>query len=165
MGKLFDVALEWLNEEEWSFIEHRSEDGQNAWARAGYTADNAKFDIVFDAYEDIEQFFVYIYFTVSVPEAKRLAVAELFARLNWSMRIGNFELDMDEGHIRCKAFIDVEGATLVSTMITNLLRPVLSSSDKNFPLIMQVCYSDKTVSQVLGLEEKSAELTEVKTLQ
>ena len=165
MGKLFDVALEWLNEEEWSFTEHKSEDGQNAWARAGYSADNAKFDIVFDAYEDIEQFFVYIYFTVSVPEAKRLAVAELLTRLNWGMRIGNFELDMDEGHIRCKAFIDVEGAALVSTMITNLLRPALSSSDKNFPRIMQLCYSDKTVSQVLELDEKPAELKEVKTLQ
>jgi hypothetical protein len=30
---------------------------------------------------------------------------------------------------------------------------------------MQLCYSDKTVSQVLGLDEKPAELKEVKTLQ
>ncbi|HRH91526.1 MAG TPA: YbjN domain-containing protein [Agitococcus sp.] len=164
MSKLFDVALEWLNQEEWSFSEHRSDDSDNAWIKANYVADNARFDIVFDVYEDIEIFSLYIYFPVNVPENKRLAVADLLTRINWGMRVGNFELNMDDGLIRCKAVVDIEGSTLVTTMITNMLRAVLSTADKYFPMIMQVCYSDKTAKDLLATED-SALTEEVKTLQ
>ncbi len=164
MGKLFDVALEWLNEEEWSFSEYRSEDNDNAWTKASYVADNARFDIVFDVYENIEIFAIYIYSPVNVPENKRLEVSELLTRLNWGMRVGNFELNMDDGLVRCKAVVDIEGSTLVTTMITNMLKAVLSTADKYFPMIMQICYGDKTAKELLSIEEPP--VTEIaKTLQ
>ena len=51
---------------------------------------------------------------IRVAEEQRQIVAELLARINYGLNIGNFELDMTDGEIRYKTSIDVEGGELTS---------------------------------------------------
>jgi hypothetical protein len=65
------------------------------------------------------------------------------------MRIGNFELDFDDGEIRYKTSIDVEGGELSSKMIDNLLRANLSTINRYFAGLMELIYGDKPASDVI----------------
>ena len=59
------------------------------------------------------------------------------------MRIGNFELDFDDGEIRYKTSIDVEGGELIDKMIDNLLRANLTTTDRYFGGLMELIYGDR----------------------
>ncbi len=173
MGKLFDVALEWLNENDWDYTEHHRDNGDN-WTRSSYSADNSKFDVVLDAREETKLFFVYVYFPVHVPQKNRVDVSELLTRINYNLNIGNFELDMGDGQIRYKVSVDIEGSELVTKMVQNMINVALSMSDTYIPAVMHICYGNKTPIEALNiLQENSAEteaisaikVNEVKTIQ
>ena len=74
----------------------------------------------------------YSYLPVNVPVDKMVAAAEFVTRANRGMRIGNFELDYDDGEVRYKTSLDVEGGELSSKMIDNLLRANLSTTNRYF---------------------------------
>jgi hypothetical protein len=50
----------------------------------------------------------YSYLPVNAPPEKITEVAEFVARANRGMRIGNFELDYDDGEIRYKTAVHVD---------------------------------------------------------
>jgi len=57
----------------------------------------------------------------------RLAMAEYLTRVNWGMRNGNFELNMDDGEIRYKSYVHIgqekpdPGAARLATMLPFLM--------------------------------------------
>ena len=67
-------------------------------------------------------------------------MAEFVTRANRGMRIGNFELDFDDGEIRYKTSMDVEGGDLTDKMIDNLLRANLTTTDRYFTGLYWSCY-------------------------
>ena len=148
MGKLFDVAVEWLKEDDWSYSEFTRDNGDK-YTRSGYSGDNSKFELVLDAREETQIFFVYVYFPLKVPEKNRLAVSELMTRINYNLKIGNFEFDMKDGEIRYKTSVDIEGSELVTKMIHSMVSASLSTSDTYFPAVMHICYGNKTAVEAL----------------
>ena len=156
MGKLFDVAVEWLQEDDWSYSESERDNGDK-FSRSSYTGENSNFDLVLDAREASEVFFVYVYFPVKVPEKNRLIVSELLTRINFGLKIGNFELDMGDGEIRYKVSVDVEGSELVTKMVLNMVSAALSTSDSYFPAVMHVCYGNKTATEAIDALKDQAE--------
>ena len=80
---------------------------------------------------------------------KTAAQAEFVTRANRGMRIGNFELDFEDGEIRYKTSIDIEGGELTNTMIHNLLQANLSTMDRYFPGIMELIYSEKSPKELI----------------
>ena len=53
-----------------------------------------------------EHFLVYAYIKNNANEEHRLAVADFISRANYGLRNGNFEIDMRDGEIRYKCFVD-----------------------------------------------------------
>ena len=155
MGKLYDVVVTWLHEGDWEFVENQRDNGDH-WTRSRYKADNATFDLVLETSEAQEEFFVYVYWPTRVPPDRCGAVAELMARINYGMRLGNFELDMRDGEIRYKVSVDVEGAQLVPQMIENMVRAALSTADRYAPAIMSCSYGDKNALDALRVVREEA---------
>lgn len=147
MGKLFDVAVSWLEDNDWSFSQYETE--KSVYAVANYQADHSTYKLVLEAYEKIDFFFVYAYISAKVPEKKYTAVAELLTRINFGLTIGGFQFDMNDGTIRYKCSVDVEGSSLSPEMVNSMVGAALSSADEYFPAIMQITYADKTPLQVL----------------
>ncbi|MDO5299554.1 MAG: YbjN domain-containing protein [Clostridia bacterium] len=64
---------------------------------------------------------------LAADENSRLAVAEYLTRVNFNMRNGNFELNMDDGEIRFKTYVHVgkqpldSGAAKLSVMLPFLM--------------------------------------------
>ena len=65
--------------------------------------------------------------TLAADKNSRLAVAEYLTRVNFNMRNGNFELDMETGEIRFKTYVHVgggrpdRGATRLAVMLPFLM--------------------------------------------
>jgi hypothetical protein len=75
---------------------------------------------------------------VTVPEPKRAAMAELIARANYGVTIGNLELDMSDGEVRCKTSLDVTGDRLSHPLLHSLVLANLKVMHHYLPAIRAV---------------------------
>jgi hypothetical protein len=81
-------------------------------------------------------------YDADVPSDKRGAVAEYTARANYGLVIGNFELDMDSGHVRYKTSVDLEGAIIEQVLFKNLIYANLTTADRYYPGLLKVLWGD-----------------------
>lgn len=137
MGRVFDSVVAFLQEDNWHYEELPGESA----IRFGFTGKNARYDCFGRANEDHEIFVFYTIVPVRVPEAQRNTVAELLARINYGLNIGNFEMDMSDGEIRYKTSIDVEGGELTARMVETLIAVNISTTDRYFPSFADVLYA------------------------
>ncbi len=72
------------------------------------------------------------------------------------MIMGNFEMDIDDGEIRYKTSIDVEGSDLTPPLIRQVVYANLIITDRYHNGVMRVLYSDDTPLQALELVEREA---------
>jgi hypothetical protein len=85
-----------------------------------------------------------------IPEDRRVAVAEVLARINARLWVGNFELDFVDGEVRHRVSIDVENGWLSEKMVDNMMGFTLSSMDRYHQAIMRVAFGG--VEPVAALE-------------
>jgi hypothetical protein len=89
-----------------------------------------------------DQFVFYSICPVNAPENKRTAIAEFITRANYGTIIGNFELDYDDGEIRYKTSIDVEGSNLTFDLIKQLVYTNVTMMNEYLPGILSVIEGD-----------------------
>lgn len=103
---------------------------------------------------ELEQVLVHVYYPTIVPVDRRMLVAEFLMRANYGLRLGNFEMDLDDGEVRFKASVDVEGGELTDPMIYNLIRTAVGLSNRYHPGIMALCFSESTPrEEIYRIEE------------
>lgn len=137
MGRVFDSVIAFLREDDWKYEEIPDE----LAIRFAFSAKNARFECFGRTNEDHEIFVFYSIVPVRAPAEQRTQVAELLARINYGLNIGNFELDMNDGEIRYKTSIDVEGGDFSSRMVETLISVNISTTDRYFPSLMDVIYA------------------------
>ncbi len=137
MGRVYESVLAFLQEDNWRYEEIPGETA----VRLSFTGQNARYDCFGRINEAHEVFVFYSIIPVRVPEAQRPLVAELLARINYGLNIGNFELDMNDGEIRYKTSIDVEGGDLTPRMAETLIAVNISTTDRYFPSFADVMYA------------------------
>ena len=94
------------------------------------------------ALEEREQFVFYSVCPVSAFEEQRPAMAEFLARANDGLILCNFELDFDDGEIRYKTSIDVEGAELSQALIRQVVYSNVATMDAYLPGVLALLYGD-----------------------
>lgn len=92
-----------------------------------------------------------------MPLEQRLLMAEFLTRVNYGLKIGNFEMDFKDGEIRYKTSIAVEGDRLTSPLVRELVCHNLSIMDNYFPGIMKVIYGGMSPEDALAETEKFEE--------
>lgn len=65
-------------------------------------------------------------------------MAEFLTRANYGLMIGNFEMDFNDGEIRYKTSIDVEGDNLSSALLKQLVYANVMTMDQYLPGIIAV---------------------------
>ncbi len=70
-----------------------------------------------------------------IPSQRRMAVAEVLTRANYGLMIGNFELDLDDGEVRFKTSVDVEGTRLTIPLIRQVVNVNVATLDRYWPAI------------------------------
>lgn len=123
--------------------------------RALFMGANGQVDCYAQVRIDLEQFLFYVVMPMRAPQQVRPAVAEFLTRANYGLRIGNFEMDYEDGEIRYKSSLDFEGATLTPALIRNTMYPGVQTMDRYLPGILSVIYGGKTPEQAVAEIEES----------
>jgi hypothetical protein len=91
---------------------------------------------------------------VSARDLKiRPLVAEVLARANHGMSIGNFDIDMDSGEMHFQIGQVIRGRELDDDTIGGVFSAALSTADRYFPAIMRVMFAGHTPADAVYLSE------------
>lgn len=146
-AQILNTLVAFFEEIDWDF---QWLDGMSALTMS-FSGHNGNWLCYAQAREPQQQFVFYSVSPVNVPPAKRATVAEFITRANYGMIIGNFELDYDDGEVRYKTSIDVEGADLEPPLIRQMVYANLIIFDRYLPGLMSVIYGG--VSPVMAVQQ------------
>ena len=102
------VAGECLDEHGWAY-EELDDDTALGWRMSGPDGTWSSFAV---ARESERRFAVYSVLDDGIGEPLRADAAQLVARVNWGLPLGNWELDLDDGSLRFKTSIELGGEPL-----------------------------------------------------
>jgi len=115
--------------------------------RAGFIGENGQYTCYAQALVDPELFAFYVISPFKVPPDLRPAAAEFLTRVNYGMRVGNFEMDYSDGEVRYKSALLFDGVPLNETLIRNTIYPAVRTMDRYQPGLMRLVYGGATPEQ------------------
>jgi len=143
---LFEVVEQFFSEDEWYYVRM---DGQTL-LQANFAGKNGRLNCFAQTNEEQFIFFFYTICPVNITEDRRLMVAEFITRANYGLKVGNFEMDMDDGEARFKTSIDVEKSELTRMLVSNLVYINVWTMDRYLPGILSVAYGSETPRQAIN---------------
>lgn len=105
MGKIYDAMANFFKKDDWPATQV---EGQTAMSM-NFQGQNGRWGCLGRVDEDKQLVLFYSYCPIKAPEDKRPILADFLTRANYGLYVGNFELDYNDGEIRYKTSIDVEG--------------------------------------------------------
>lgn len=155
MATLLETAADYLQKEDWGF----ETDLENSVLRGSVSGDNVTLNWYVHVIEneEINSVRAYTPLPLNIPEARRVAVAELLARINRRMANGNFELDFSDGEIRFGVVLDLMDGVLTQAMFMRIFMLSLQGCDYYFPTIMGVLYGGTSPALALEMLEMEGE--------
>ena len=146
---IYKAVLNFFKTEEWEFVEEEDE----LMLYMNFKGENGECVCLAKVKEEENQFIFYSLYPQAVPQDKRLAIAEFITRANYGTILGNFELDFDDGEIRYKTSIDVEGDNLSFALIKQMVYANVMMMDEYLPGIMAVIEGEVEVKEAILLVE------------
>lgn len=78
---------------------------------------------------------------VRVPPERRQAAAEYLVRANYGLMNGCFEMDLNDGEVRCRVSLDYEEIERLSDrQLSNLVQPAVHLCDRYLPGLLRVAH-------------------------
>ncbi len=138
MSELFETLKSFFFDDEWFYVEVDN----RPLLRLNHWGENGRFSCQAEINEDQQIFYFYSYFPVNVPPEKRADVAEFITRANYGMRVGNFELDYEDGEVRFKTSVDVENVEMSQALVSNHVYANVWTMDRYLPGLFAVIYGN-----------------------
>ena len=135
---LFDVMVKYFERDGWPY---EQVEGQTI-LRLGYRADEIAWTCYAQALLDDQQFAFYSIAPVKVSPARLARVAEYITRANFSLILGNFEMDWETGEVRYKTSIDVEDDRLSYALWRPVVYANVFITERYLPGLIAVVYED-----------------------
>lgn len=145
----FTTLGEFLDADGW----YPQQIGEEHVYRMGFAGKNGQMTCLAAILVDYEQLLFYVIASVRAPETARSAVAEFITRVNYGLRIGNLEMDFDDGEVRYKSSLDFGGETLTAGLVKNAIYPAVQLMDLYLPGLMNVIHEGRSpIDAIAGLE-------------
>ena len=149
MGAILDALTTFFKEENWAFSQ--VEGKPVLWM--DFPGRNGRWTCFAREDEEKQIFLFHSYLPVKAPEDKRPVLADFLTRANYGLYIGNFEMDFNDGEVRYKTSIDVEGTELNHALIKGAVYANVAIMDKYLPGIMSVIYGGSSPTEAIALVE------------
>jgi hypothetical protein len=146
MSELFDVVQAFFTEDEWSFSQLEG----RPTLQLVFQGENGRWTCYAQVREAQAQFVFYSILPPTVPPAKRAEVAEFLTRANYGLVIGNFEMNLDDGEVRYKTSLDVEGDRLSPALIRQVVYSNIFVTDRYLPGLMSVIYGSQSPADAIA---------------
>lgn len=92
---------------------------------------------------------------MNVPEDRRAAVSEYITRVNYTLLLGNFQMDLSDGELSYKTVGVFEEETgLPDSVVTRLTYVGFNMFDKYMPGVFAIIYGGKTPAEAFAEIEK-----------
>jgi len=153
MGELFDSIRKFFTDDEWYFMQL----DEQTVLQMGFQGTNGKWTCYAQVNEEQRLFFFYSVCPINVPEERRPQVAEYITRANYGLKIGNFELDFEDGEVRYKTSVDVENDDLTQALVSNHVYANTWTMDRYLPGLLAVVYGDVQPKDAIEQVEKGEE--------
>jgi hypothetical protein len=147
-----EVVRDYFNEEEWEFVKL---DEEEEVFQVKYEGANGLWSCYAYANDEASELMFYSICPMAAPPEKLLLIAEFLSRANFGLKIGNFELDFEDGEIRYKTSIDVENDRLSVALVRNLVYCNLQTMDKYLPGIIGVMNNLSPEEAIARVESKN----------
>ncbi|MCX4243745.1 YbjN domain-containing protein [Paraliomyxa miuraensis] len=105
------------------------------------------------AEEQAEQVMFYSVVLETVVAERRNEVMRFVTMANYGMQVGNFELDLEDGEVRLKTSIDVEGVPLDDRLLHNLVELNLMMMGLYFEGLIAVMHGEATAEEAIAQVE------------
>ncbi|MTJ08140.1 YbjN domain-containing protein [Anabaena sp. UHCC 0204] len=153
---MLTTIINFFLEDDWTFTKIEGETS----LRLGFQGDNGTWNCYAKVREEQKQFVFYSICPFKVEEDKRLTISEFITRANYGMINGNFEMDFNDGEIRYKTSIDVDGDQLSSALIKNIVYANVTMMDEYLPGIINVIESDIYPELAINKIEQNEEINQ-----
>ena len=142
---LFEAMVDFFKSDDWPYIQLED----RPVLSLNYNGKHANWTCYAQAREEQQQVIFYSVCPVTAPVERRAALAEFITRANYGLIIGNFELDFEDGEIRYKTSLDVEGLTLSAAVIKNLINANVSTMDQYLPGLLTLLFADVSPREMI----------------
>lgn len=143
MGRILDQIRKFI-EDEFDADGLEPNDGDDAIMFRYVDDDDREWGCLAIGDDQSEQLMFYSVWSERVPEARRRDVMEFVTRANYGLPVGNFEMDLDDGEVRVKTAIDVDGIELTPQLCGNLVDANLAVMDRYFDGLDRVINAQAT---------------------
>lgn len=109
------------------------------------------------AEEQSEQVIFYSVVLENTPPEHMPEVMKFVTLANYGMQVGNFELDLEDGEVRFKTAIDVEGVELSDGLLRNLVELNIMMMGLYFDGLLAVMRGGMTADQAIAEVEEDSE--------
>jgi hypothetical protein len=149
---LFDRVCDYLTEKDWAYSTH----GDHQCLSFGLRLHNGNVRVVAETVQGDEwsRALVYCMYPTFVPVPRLAAVAEAIARINYTVIFGNFEMDLRDGEVRVRTFVESD-LFLGEDMIDRAFRTALDLANQYQAPIMAIAYGNASASDVLEMASNS----------
>jgi len=149
---LLDVVLRFFQEDQWNFqtIEGKS------LIRAGYRGEHGTWICYVRVEEENCLLLFHSSMGLNIPPEYRSAAAEYLTRANLLLPVGNFEMNMDTGDIRCKTSVETPEWELTVAMVRALAYANLRAMDRFFPGLLAVIHGGLSPASAIARVESQA---------
>jgi hypothetical protein len=149
VGEIFDTLTQFFQQEAWAYAQLETQPA----LQMRFQGKNGRWECYAQAREEQAQCVFYSVSPNNVPEDKRPAVAEFLTRANYGLIVGNFEMDWNDGEIRYKTSLDVEGDRLTPALVKQMVYANVLLMDQYLPGLMAVLYGHATPAQAVAQVE------------
>jgi hypothetical protein len=121
-----------------------------------FRGDVGNFRVFAQVDSDIQLFQVFGYSPIRIPEGARPAIAQAVARANYGLRVGKFELDLDDGEIRFQTSHILHDDAVGQDVIDRLIGNTMSMLDLYLPAFLSVVYGNEDPKDAIACVEAAA---------
>lgn len=105
---------------------------------------------------EADQWLFYSVAPLRAPKVLAAAVAEYLTRANWGLILGNFELDFNDGEVRYKTSIQLNGTAMTAELLHPLIYGNVAVMDRYLPGLQAVISLTQTPAEAIRAIEATA---------
>ncbi|MCX6210884.1 MAG: YbjN domain-containing protein [Bacteroidetes bacterium] len=148
---MLKIIKDYFREEGWEFTQL---DDKNVFL-FGIAGKNGNFQCIADIKEEEHKFLFFSICGANTPIEKRPQILELINQLNYSLFLGNFEMDFEDGEVRYKTSIYYDSITPNKDMLDQLIMTNIITMDEYLPALTGVMFGGLTTLEAISLVGKS----------
>lgn len=149
MNTAYEKLIERLDQQQVKY----SADGGDCSVCADFCGEVGHYRIWIQVTQEADLFQIFGLVPLRIPVGARQAVAEVVTRANCGLRVGKFELNLEEGDVRFQAAQILGSMGLEADIIDSLMSTTLGMLDRYLPVILSVIYANEAPADAVRRAE------------